>query len=99
MCSPVLLYGCENWLLSDVLIDQLNCLLGELAKRALKWPKHHSNTAAMVALGIELAEARMLERKLGFLARRMRKDGVGVGVRVFSKEDEGRWSRGGCESV
>ena len=26
----VLLYGCENWILSDVLIDQLNCLLGEL---------------------------------------------------------------------
>ena len=33
------------------------------------------------------------------LARRMREDGVGVGARVFSKEDEGRWSRGGCQAI
>ena len=26
--------------------------LGELAKRALGWPSHHSNTAAVVALNL-----------------------------------------------
>ena len=35
----------------------MNCLLGKLAKRALKW---HSNMAAMVALGLESVQARVL---------------------------------------
>ena len=53
--APVLLYG------------PMDCLLGELAKRALMWPKNHSNT---VALGLESVQARVLVRKLSFLVRR-----------------------------
>ena len=48
----VLLYGSENWVLSDSLYLKLDKFLGELAKRALKWPKYLSNTAARVALDI-----------------------------------------------
>ena len=33
---PVLLYGCENWILKEQIINQLNSFLGELAKRCLK---------------------------------------------------------------
>ena len=40
---------------------------GELAKRVLKWPKHHSNTAALMATGLQSMRSRILERKLGFL--------------------------------
>ena len=43
---PSLLYGAENWILTPVLIDRLESFQGELAKRILCWPKHHSNTAA-----------------------------------------------------
>ena len=51
---PVLMYGCENWIMSVSLWGMLDRILGELAKRALGWPSHHSNTAAVVALNINL---------------------------------------------
>ena len=58
--------------------------LREMAKRAVKWPKHHSNTAALVALDMESARAQLLVMKLGFLRRRMMDDGVGVGAAMMS---------------
>ena len=36
---PVLLSGCENWVLSGDCLD-LEPFIGEVAKRFLKWPKH-----------------------------------------------------------
>ena len=49
---PVLLYGCENWVMTEALWEKLEAFQGELAKRILKWPKHHSNTAAATALDV-----------------------------------------------
>ena len=49
---PFLLYGAENWILTPVLIDRLESFQGELAKRILCWPMHHSNTAATLAVGL-----------------------------------------------
>ncbi len=43
--------------------------LGELAKRALKWPKHFSNTAARVALETQSAKSLVVQRKLTFMRR------------------------------
>ena len=37
---PVLLFGCENWILSKT---NLESFFGELTKRALRWPRHFSN--------------------------------------------------------
>ena len=65
----VLLYGAENWILTPVLLDRLEKFQGELAKRVLRWPRHHSNTAAVVALGLESVKSRVLGLKLGFLQR------------------------------
>ena len=45
---PILMYGSENWILTERLIDKLEAFQGELVKRVLKWPKHHSNTAALL---------------------------------------------------
>ena len=36
---PNLLFGCENWILSETCLHTLEAFLGELAKRALKWPQ------------------------------------------------------------
>ena len=47
---PALLYGAENWILTPVLVDRLESFQGELAKRILCWPKHHSNTADTLAV-------------------------------------------------
>ena len=64
---PVLLYGSENWILTDALIRRLEASQTELVKRVLKWPKHHSNTAAVAALDVPTMKCcRVLERKLDF---------------------------------
>ena len=49
---PVLLYGCENWILTEPLCQKLESLQSELVKRMLKWPKHLSNTAALTTLEV-----------------------------------------------
>ena len=67
---PILLYGSENWIMTESLMKKLESFQGVLAKRILKWPKHHLNTAAIVAL----------ELPTFFLQRLSRDDAVGVGV-------------------
>ena len=83
---PVLLYGAENWILTPVLLGRLERFQGELAKRVLRWPRHHSNTAAVDALGLESVTTRVLGLKLGFLQRVL--DG-GVSGRVVESCEEG----------
>ena len=61
-----MLYGAENWILTPVLIDRLESFQGELAKRILCWPKHHSNTAATLAVGLHSVKSKVLELKLSF---------------------------------
>ena len=76
---PVLLYGSENWVLSDKSITQLQSFLGEMAKRALKWPRHFSNTAALMVMGMESIQCSLLIRKLCFLKRHLCRDTDAVG--------------------
>ena len=71
---PVLLSGCENWILSNKCHEDLESFIGELAKRTLKWPKHFSNTAALVALDLHSAKSYLLQRKLIFLRRQLTSD-------------------------
>ena len=66
---PALLYGAENWILTPVLVDRLESFQGELAKRILCWPKHHSNTAATLAVGLHSVKSIVLEAKLSFLQK------------------------------
>ena len=35
---PVLLYGTENWVLTERLVKKMETFQGELVKRTLKWP-------------------------------------------------------------
>ena len=59
---PVLMYGSENWILTERCIDLPVSFLGEIAKRALKWPKHFSNSAALLTTWLEVdAGARFSE--------------------------------------
>ena len=59
---------------------QLEAVLGKLAKRALRWPKHHSNTATVTTLEMESVRSRLLVRKLVFLKRMMRDGATGIGA-------------------
>ena len=72
-----ILYGSENWIMTESLMKKLESFQGELAKRILKWPKYHSNTIALELPTI------ILLRKLAFLQRLLRDDAVGVGVEVL----------------
>jgi len=71
---PVLLSGCENWILSNKCHEDLESFIGELAKRTLKWPKHFSNTEALVTLDLHSAKSYLLQRKLIFLRRQLTSD-------------------------
>ncbi len=61
---PVLLYGSENWIMTENLLESFQA---ELVKRILKWPKHFSNTAAITVLDVPTMGSIVLERKLSFL--------------------------------
>ena len=64
---PILLYGAENWCLSQNSIQALDSFLGELSKRLLKLPRWYSNTPASIVIGLGSARALCLTRKLNFL--------------------------------
>ena len=66
---PILLFGRENWILTETLWQKLEAFQGELVKQVLKWPRHHSNTAAIMALEVPTMRYRILVSKLGFSHR------------------------------
>ena len=80
---PILLFGSENWVVTEGLIEKLETFQGELAKRILKWPKHHSNTAAITALEVPTMRSRLLVTKLGFLRRVVESDSGSLSARVL----------------
>ena len=49
--------------MTQALVDLVESFQAELVKRSLKWPKHHSNTAATLVIGMQSVK-RILERKL-----------------------------------
>ena len=77
---PILLFGSENWILAET---HLHAFIGELAKRALKWPMHLSTTSAVVALDLETIRSRILCWKLCFLKRLLEERATGVGAIVM----------------
>ena len=80
---PVLLNGCENWILTQALLERIESFQGELAKRNMKWPRHHSSSAAIVAVGVQSMRSKILERKLGFLRQVLRSGSRFVSRRVL----------------
>ena len=56
-------------IMTEVLWEKLEAFQGELVKRILKWPKHHSNSAAATTLEVSTMRCRVLIRKLSFLQR------------------------------
>ena len=66
---PILLYGVENWIMSDESIEKLERFQGEMAKRILQLPKWYSNKVACTALGWNSIHSLCTIRKLRFLLR------------------------------
>ena len=68
---PILLYGCENWILNDSLLDRLDCFQAWVGKRILSLTKFHNNTIIPVALDLPSTRSVILMKKLKFLAKLM----------------------------
>ena len=66
---PTMLYGCETWILSDSHYSTLESLQAEIGKRILRISKYHSNLGVLIGLHWPSIRARILIRKLNFLAK------------------------------
>ena len=66
---PVLLFGSENWYLTEFLLEKLESFQAEIGRRILKLPRHHSGRATRLALEWPSMTACVLQRKLLFIQR------------------------------
>ena len=66
---PILLFGSENWILTDSLLDSLEAFQGEIGRRILKLSKFHSTLATRIALKWPSVSARILIGKLCLLSK------------------------------
>ena len=71
----ILLFSSEDWIVSGGILENF---LEELAMRAMKWPRHFSNTVAMTVLDLDSVTSRIVVWKLGFLKRQLAVGAVGV---------------------
>ena len=66
---PVLLYGSENWVLNDAVLDQLESFQAWVGKRILGVPKTFANDLVPIALDLPSIRLQILARKLRLLTR------------------------------
>ena len=71
---PTLLYGCETWILSESHLHILESFQAEIGKRILGISKYHSNIGTRIGLHWPSVKARILRRKLTFLAKLLEED-------------------------
>lgn len=66
---PILMYGCENWFVSDAILKKLDSFQSEVGRRITCLSRHHSTRAVRLALDWPSMATRILLRKLNFLQR------------------------------
>ena len=66
---PVLLYGCENWILTASLLTKLEHFQGEIGRRILRFTPSHSTLACRIALHWPSMAARILVSMLCYILR------------------------------
>ena len=71
---PTMLYGCEIWILSESHLHILESFQAEIGKRILGISKYHTNTSTLIGLHWPSVKARILIRKLTFLAKLLEED-------------------------
>ena len=79
----ILLYGCETWILSRPLVTELEKFQSEMGRRILTLSRFHSDLAPIVGLRLPSIKARVLIRKISFLAKLLPSDGNELSARVF----------------
>ena len=67
---PVLMYGSENWYVTDSLMAKLEAFQEEIGRRILRLPRHHSGRGVRLALEWPSMVARVLQRKVLYCCER-----------------------------
>ena len=80
---PVLLYGCEMWILTPTLVAKLEKFQSEIGRRILGLSKHHADLAPLIGLHLPSMKARILLRKLNLLAKLSSSNDNTLSVRTF----------------
>ena len=80
---PILLYGCETWILTPALLSKLEKLQSEIGKRILKLSKFHADLAPIIGLHLPSIKARIAIRKLRFLTKLLKSEQDDLASRVF----------------
>ena len=65
----VCLYGSENWILTEPLLEPLEKFQAEIGKRILNLPKQLSNLTSLITMRWPSMQLRVLKRKLKFLTK------------------------------
>ena len=84
---PVLLFGSENWILTDSMLHQLESFQGEIGRRMLKLSKYHSTLSTRLALKCPSITARIFIRKLSLLSK-VCQEGNNIGNKIFSSSNQ-----------
>ena len=85
---PTLLFGCENWVLTDSMLHQLESFQGEIERRILKLSRHHSTLSMRLGLRWPSITARILISKLSLLTKLSEGEGS-IGSQIFSSLPQG----------
>ena len=80
---PVLLYGCETWLLDSSCIQALEKFQCEIGRRILKLSKFHANDTIRNGLHWPTVATRILIRKLTFLSKLLSNCNDTMSSRIF----------------
>ena len=85
---PTLLFGCENWVLTDSMLHQLESFQGEIGRRILQLSTQHSTLSTRLGLRLPSITARILIPKLSLLTKLSEGEGS-IGSQIFSSLPQG----------
>ena len=80
---PILLYGCETWLLDSSCLQALEKFQCEIGRQILKLPRYHANVAVRIALHWPTVATRILVRKLTYLSKLLSNQTDTMSSRIF----------------
>ena len=80
---PTLLFGCENWVLTDSVLHRLESFQGEIGRQILKLSRYDSTLSTRLGLRWPSITARILISKLSLLAK-LSEGEDSIGSQIFS---------------
>ena len=81
---PILLYGCDTWLLDSSTILLLDQFQNEIGRRILKLPKNTSAKVVRICLNFPSMACRVLLRKLTFLGKLLQAEKHTISSSIFT---------------